>query len=106
MVCACERDVDLVRSRRKAKENDRPTGVGPAPPAINRDMQMADPGRNLLSLRTEYRNDLQIFGMVLNEHDPAAQRFGAKADQPRFLPEVGARPAAYQHPMPGIWLAD
>jgi hypothetical protein len=36
-----------------------------------------------------HRNDLQIFGMVLNEHDPAAQRFGQRRINHDFCRRLG-----------------
>src|SRR3954471_11779852 len=75
MVCVYERDLDLVRSRRKASDDERPTaGFGPDPlRAINRGMEMPDARRHLDRLRAEHRDDLQIFGAVLDEHDSPAQ---------------------------------
>ena len=80
MVCVYERNLDLVRSRRKTSDDERPAaGFGPDPRrAINRNMEMPDAGRHIDRLRAEHRDDLQIFGAVLDEHDSAAQRFGQR----------------------------
>ena len=80
MVCVDGRNLDFVRSLRKTSDNDRPAaGFGPDPRrAINRHMEMPDAGRHIEGLRAEHRDDLQIFGAVLDEHDSAAQRFGQR----------------------------
>ena len=41
-------------------------------------MEMPDTGRHIEGLRAEHRDDLQIFGAVLDEHNSAAQRFGQR----------------------------
>ena len=63
MVCVYGRNLGLVRSRRKTRDDDGPAaGFGPDPlRTINRDMEMPDAGRNIGRLRAEHRNDLQIF---------------------------------------------
>jgi hypothetical protein len=80
MVCVDRRNLDLVRSRRKTSDDDRPAaGVGPDPRrAINRDMKMPDAGRHIERLRAEHRDDLQILCALVDEHDAAAQRFGQR----------------------------
>ena len=62
MVCVYERNLDLVRSRRKTSDDERPAaGFGPDPRrAINRDMEMPDARRHIERLRAEHRDDLQI----------------------------------------------
>jgi hypothetical protein len=74
MVCVYGRNLDLVRSRRKTSDDDgSAAGFGPDPRrAINRDVEMPDAGRHIERLRTEHRDDLQIFSAVLDEHDSAA----------------------------------
>jgi hypothetical protein len=43
--------------------------------AINRDMEMPDAGRHIDGLRAKHRDDLEIFGAVVDERNSAAQRF-------------------------------
>ena len=80
MVCVDGRNLDFVWSRRKTSDNDRPAaGFGPDPRrAINGYMEMPDAGRHIDRLRAKHRDDLQIFGAVLDEDDSAAQRFGQR----------------------------
>ena len=61
MICTDRRNLDLVRSRRKTCDDDRPAaGVGPNPrSAINRNMEMPDAERYIDSLRTKHWDDLQ-----------------------------------------------
>jgi hypothetical protein len=41
-------------------------------------MKMAYTGRHIEGTRAKHRNDLQIFGAVLDEHDSAAQGFSQR----------------------------
>ena len=72
MVCVDGRSLEFVRSRRKTSDNDRPAaGIGPDPRrTINGHMEMSDAGRHIERLRAEHRDDLQIFGAVLDETTP------------------------------------
>ena len=67
-----ERDLDLVRPRRKPKDDDRlAAGVAPAPRrAIKRHVEVPDGGRHLERLRAEHRDDQQIFGAVADNTTP------------------------------------
>ena len=60
MVCVYESNLDLVRSRRKTSDDERPAaGFGPDPRrAINRDMEMPDAGRHIERIRAKHRDDL------------------------------------------------
>ena len=53
-------------------------------------MEMTDAGRHIEGLRTEHRDDLQIFGTVLDEHDSAAQRIGQRRIDHDFRRRLGS----------------
>ena len=80
MVSVHELNQDLVRPRQQAVDDDGiAAGVGPVPGGvIDRDVDMSDAGRHGERCRSIDRHDLQVLGVIFEEHHAARQPFGAR----------------------------